>query len=206
VYDAELHARFMRGASDAFFEGFSAMWAASMAFQASLQPTFAGGAAPAARSFDPMPLEPVAAWAWAFDAFRGSSTFAAPSSGQFSFFAPPFAQFTPTAPSDPAQFWTWMVDAYWTWPAMSWSLFQGPMTMMLVSSGLPYAVAAPAAKASAGALEAADAMRLSAIKTFSYFHTDGGHASVQIFPPHPRPASGDRAQRREALRRQLRKS
>lgn len=206
MYDAELHARFMRGASEAFFEGCSAMLAASVAFQASLQPTFGGQAAPAARQINAMPLDPLAAWSWAFDAYRGASPFGAPSVAPFSFFAPPFALFTPTVPTDPAQFWPWMVDAYWTRPAMSWSLFQGPMTMMLVSSGLPYAVAAPAAKASAGALEAADAMRLGAIKTFSYFHTDGGHASVQIFPPHPRPASGDRAQRREALRRQLRKS
>ncbi len=73
-----------------------------------------------------------------------------------------------------------MISAYWTLPAMSWSLYQGPMTMMLVGAGLPYAVAAPTARASAAALEAADAMRLQTIKTFSSFRTDGGHASAQI--------------------------
>lgn len=206
MHDVDLNARFVRGATDAFFEGWAAMWAASLAFQDGLQASLRGADAPPARTFEPMPLEPFAAWSWAFDAYRSSSPISAPGFAQFSFFAPPFAHFTPSIPTDPAQFWSSMVDAYWTWPAMSWSLFQGPMTMMLVNSGLPYAVAAPAAKASAGALEAADAMRLSAIQTFSYFHTNGGHASVQIFPPHPRPASGDRAQRRDAMRRRLRQS
>lgn len=92
----------------------------------------------------------------------------------------------PSKAFDPAHFsatMEGMVRAYWSMPAMPWSLCQMPMTAMFISAGIPYAVAAPAARASAAALDAADAARLQAIKAldaYSTYRSDGGHASAQI--------------------------
>lgn len=76
-----------------------------------------------------------------------------------------------------------MARAFWTMPAMPWTLWHMPMATMFVSAGMPYAVAAPFARASAAALDAADAARLQAVEAFeaySAYRSDGGHASAQI--------------------------
>jgi hypothetical protein len=43
------------------------------------------------------------------------------------------------------------------WGATPWTFYQGPMVAMMLSYGVPYAVAAPTARASTSAMDAADA-------------------------------------------------
>jgi hypothetical protein len=43
------------------------------------------------------------------------------------------------------------------WSVTPWSFYQGPLTAMMLSYGVPYAVAAPTARASTSAMDAADA-------------------------------------------------
>ena len=52
-------------------------------------------------------------------------------------------------------FWPASVQAYWS--GTPWALYQGPMMAMMLSYGVPYAVAAPTARASTSAMDAADA-------------------------------------------------
>jgi hypothetical protein len=43
------------------------------------------------------------------------------------------------------------------WSATPWSIYQAPMMAMMLSYGVPYSVAAPTARASTSAMDAADA-------------------------------------------------
>ena len=49
---------------------------------------------------------------------------------------------------------------FWSWPGMTWACMQMPLTSMLMSSGMPYSVASPSAKAGTAAMDAADAAQL----------------------------------------------
>ncbi|MGQ0457971.1 MAG: hypothetical protein ACT4OU_13035 [Hyphomicrobium sp.] len=218
VYDPELQLRFLRSATDAFFEGAEAFLAASQAWQNAFQPS---PDIQRSRSAAPMPLEPFAAWSWAFDLMRESPAVRPAMSATWPWLgaapakptwpmqafqmnpawamnpgAAPFAS-AATLSADPASLWSSMMTSYWTLPAVSWSLYQGPLMMMLVGSGLPYAIAAPTARASTAALDAADAVRLQTINAFSSFRTDGGHASSLYGTAAPT----DRAAQRAAIRR-----
>ena len=64
-------------------------------------------------------------------------------------------------------------------PASAW-----PMAFMMMSSGVPHAVAWPTAEANAAVLDAADAATRSIKKVFASYQTDGGHAtSLGNWPP-----------------------
>ena len=73
-----------------------------------------------------------------------------------------FGNWTPvTQAPAPAQ-----IDFMQSWMAMAsacsmayfpWTVYQGPMMAMMLSYGVPYAVAAPTARASTSAMDAADA-------------------------------------------------
>lgn len=69
---------------------------------------------------------------------------------------------------------------YFPWPAVTWAYMQTPLTAMLVSSGMPYAVAAPSAMASTCAMDAADAAREQMELVYASYRTDGGHAAAQL--------------------------
>jgi hypothetical protein len=43
------------------------------------------------------------------------------------------------------------------WGMSPWTMYQGPMVAVMLSYGVPYAVAAPTARASTSAMDAADA-------------------------------------------------
>ncbi|MFN0219814.1 MAG: hypothetical protein ACKVP4_13485 [Hyphomicrobium sp.] len=220
MFDPDLQLRFMRSATDAFFEGAEAMMAASRSWQAAL-PGLGGTRGPTA-PVEPMPMEPFAAWSWALDLWRDHPAIKPAMPAQWPWLqsaapkptwplqafqmnsmwamntsAASFGGMSP--PADPAALWSSMMTSYWTLPAVSWSLYQGPLTMMLVTSGLPYAIAGPTARASTAALDAADALRLQTIQTFAAFRTDGGHAATQLFAPEP----DDRQARRDAKRRRV---
>ena len=49
--------------------------------------------------------------------------------------------------------------AFAFWGVSPWNVYQGPMIATMLSYGVPYAVAAPTARASTSALDAADAVR-----------------------------------------------
>jgi hypothetical protein len=160
LFDYALHFRFLQKATDAMFEMGQASVAATLACQK--------------RVYDEMtpenlrPVEPVAWTGW----------FGTP--------APVSRTPTPTQP-DFMQSWLAMANAYssyWTgfqeapasrprpmmmggmaippafqafWGVSPWTYYQGPMVAMMLYYGVPYAVAAPAARASTSAMDAADA-------------------------------------------------
>lgn len=172
----------------------------------------------------PIPTDPIAAWAWAFDAWRTPAnsqqasispwqlpcSSAAPNAMMAAMtpwaflmgannpvtqpaaniysppfglpFANPFSNQALGAPMPTLgpDLWLGMVQAFWSSPAMSWSMYQSPMAAMMVSAGMPYAMALPAARASTSALDAAEAARQQALKVFSAYRSDGGHASTQV--------------------------
>lgn len=110
------------------------------------------------------------------------------------FGANPSLPFWPSASAPPAFDFGFseMMQAYWggssksglagfSWnPAFSWTIYQWPWTMMLISAGVPSAVATPTARCSAATMDAADAAREQMTRMFSAYRSDGGHATAQI--------------------------
>ncbi len=64
------------------------------------------------------------------------------------------------------------------WSPLSWTMWQMPITAMMMSAGMPYSVACPAARASTASLDAMDAARDQVLHVFSAYRTDGGHAAA----------------------------
>ncbi|MGL4397760.1 MAG: hypothetical protein ACRCS9_14565 [Hyphomicrobium sp.] len=58
----------------------------------------------------------------------------------------------------------------WAFPTMPWSMFEHPMTCMMMSSGVPHAVAAPTARANAASMDAAEAARKGFSQTYAHFN------------------------------------
>lgn len=244
MFDFTHQQRFLASATDAFQQYTEFALAASAAWQNAVMGSMNGGQGPAPQPVAPMPTDPIMAWSWALDMWRGPTAqpFQQPAAaammpwwanfGQPAKAAPapanpfamwmtpaappafaawmppalaqPFASMMPqapqpfaawmapqlpmampmqaatslTSPAAAAEMWSAMVSAFWSQPAVSWSLYRGPWTMMFVGAGLPYAIVAPAVCASTSALDAADAVRLQTVEVFSAFRTDGGHASA----------------------------
>lgn len=100
----------------------------------------------------------------------------------------------PTAPvpqMQPADFWKYWgaspakvfagpFASFWPWSAMRWDHVQSPITAMFMSVGMPFAIAAPSAKASTAALDAAHAAREQMDKLYAVYRSDSGHAVAQI--------------------------
>jgi hypothetical protein len=61
-----------------------------------------------------------------------------------------------TSPSA-ASGWQTLAAAGTMWGATPWTFYQGPLMAMMLSFGVPYAVAAPTARASTSAMDAAEA-------------------------------------------------
>jgi hypothetical protein len=79
-----------------------------------------------------------------------------------------------------------MMTAYSrTFPQFSWNIMQGPMTAWLMAIGLPYTVAAPAARGNAASMDAAAAAREGFDRMCASFRTDGGHAVAPILGLEP---------------------
>jgi hypothetical protein len=92
----------------------------------------------------------------------------------------PFARAAPATGFGGPDIMTMMTSWPQMLPPYSWTMFQLPMTAMMMASGIPHSVASPAAKASAATLDAIDAARTQAKNVFSAYRSDGGHASAQI--------------------------
>lgn len=208
MYDFDLQMRFLRSATDAWCELGQASIAAfrempkpgsgaSCGFQ---RPAFGWASTPtdAAAGYDAM----MKAWSWWFSAatqaagapdFWRQSRPAATAHGPFGaqFFdwpASPWGMgsggmgfgFAPNGFLSGANAGGW--PAMWALPwlrAMSpWTY--SPMVAMMMSAGVPYSVAAPTARASASAIDAADAAQQQWQKFFAAYRSDGGFAVAQI--------------------------
>lgn len=93
--------------------------------------------------------------------------------------APSFSNGFGTAPQAFDFGVTDMMRTYFGAPAFSWTMYQWPWTMMLISAGMPQSVASPTARCSAATLDAVDAAREQMTKMFSAYRSEGGHASTQ---------------------------
>lgn len=153
MFDFALHFRCLQKATEAFFEMGQAALAANLAWQTRLNDELTSNIRSVnsddwtatdplsacqrwaeslmAAAFPPPPQTPMEIWqaAWTSPA-AAASAFAAGSS---------------TLPS--VMFWN----------ASPWSLYQGPLMAMMLTYGVPYSVAAPTARASTCAMDAADA-------------------------------------------------
>jgi hypothetical protein len=158
VFDCALHFRFLQKATEAMFEMGQASVAATLACQKRVLDDLIEGKAPASE----LPTMP----AW------------------FAAWSPPPPPAPPPQP-DIMQSWMAMANAcsaYWMgaqtvaasgyrpvaitpfpaaaqaiWGVTPWTMYQAPMVAMMLSYGVPYAVAAPTARASTSAMDAADA-------------------------------------------------
>lgn len=155
MFDCALHFRFLQKATEAMFEMGQASVAAALACQRQVcdeltrqEPDRAEQAKTAwlpdwtlaprpSRAIEPDLIQPWLAMASAYSAFWASSGL-------------PFSMPAPTTFGLPPA-----VQAFWG--LSPWSIYQGPMIATMLSYGIPYAVAAPTARASTSAMDAADA-------------------------------------------------
>lgn len=179
MFDLDLHFKFLRKATEAFFEFGQASVAATTAWQSHVHAQLSG-------------LQPVTTfspWPTWFGAWHSAlqPMYAMPlRQNEFApaWWVPPAAATTaaawwvpPAAPTTAAAWWVppnWPTTAaaWWQQPAnvnwamssfmpaaamVPWGFYQAPMISMMVSNGVPYAVAAPSARASTSAMDAAGA-------------------------------------------------
>ena len=75
-----------------------------------------------------------------------------------------------------------MVKSFWpaaAWQPFSWTMYKWPMTAMMVSAGVPHAVASPAADAGMATMDAVDAAREQASLIFAFFGGDTTERATQ---------------------------
>lgn len=204
LYDFDLQMRFVRSMTDAWFNYATAGFAAYGALQNHIANQL--DEAPAAPT--QAPASPyVQAFGWWMDLFVPPSAKPAPRPAATpADFAAAFFQFAPSHTSHNAfdfgammnpfnafgattavmpNAWTSgmaeMMTAYSrTFPQFSWTIMQGPMTAWLMAIGLPYTVAAPAARGNAASMDAAAAAREGFGRMCASFRSDGGHAVAPI--------------------------
>lgn len=188
MIDPDLQLRFWRNISSAMLHGTDAAFAAAAEWQKEM---LAAGKSPApapkSQNVLPMPFWPMGA----ADQLKTSSAslacfapWAVADTNAFSMMAQ-WANFYRDAmsvmgPNGPYAQWTKTFAPYFPWPAMTWAYMQTPLTAMLMQSGMPYTVAAPSAKASTYAMDAADAAREQIEHVYASYRTDGGHAAAQL--------------------------
>lgn len=158
MFDLDLHFRFLRKATEACFEFGQASAAAANAWQShmheQLNETRPGAAIepwPAWFGFWQNAFQPICAQnEMMISAWR---TMSAWQSGPWSGVTLPAMQ--------PAAFWPMPASMTLPFPYpisfVPWTFYQTPMIAMMVSNGVPYAVAAPTARAGTSAMDAADA-------------------------------------------------
>lgn len=197
MIDPALQMRFWRNFSDAMSHGTDAAFAAAniwqqQMFDAATQKS-AGTATPSL--FWPFQLpqqavqtSPVSAWPflwWLEQAPKSSPTYSfAMSPASFNAMMPWMnfyrQSFELVSPNGPLAQWTKTFAPFLPWPMMTWAMTQTPLTAMLMSSGVPYSVASPSAKAGTYAMDAAEAAREQMQQVYAAYRTDGGHAAAQF--------------------------
>lgn len=184
MFDPELHARFVRSSTNAFLEFSRASMAAAAAWQREASDPRPAPPSPVLPGFEMW----TAAWKfWLESASAPVPDFwrnSRPSYSSYSYSASPAWPwfFGWPAPSNaaPASFMFSSPFAAFDWPMrmMPWSFYQSPLLGMMLSTGMPYTVAAPAARASTSAMEAAEAAQQQFQLMFSSYRTDSGHATA----------------------------
>lgn len=155
MFDCALHFRFLQKATESMFE----MGQASVAAALACQKRFCDDLAP--QDVRPEPANPWPSWYREPGAARPApvaadamqSWFEMASTCSLAYWSLPSA--TPVA-----QTWATgtLPNAIQTfWGISPWTFYQGPMVAMMLSYGVPYAVAAPTARASTSAMDAAEA-------------------------------------------------
>lgn len=193
MFDWNLQLRFWRSATEAMLEGATATLAAAGEFQSHLLAEAEPKAASKAPA--PQPLDAFNPFSWTNAWWQVAMSAAAPQPAPR---AAPIDPLNPvtwfpawvttpvgTSPIAPDQwmkfttdFWFNRAPAWATAPA--WTIWHGPFTLMLMSTGMPHSVASPAARASAASLDAADAAREQMSLAFAAYRSDGGHAAASI--------------------------
>lgn len=154
MFDFALHFRCMQKATEALFEMGQATLAAGIAWQSSLNDELVNTihtttSPPASTTFDPFSL-----WQSWFDCWTSPSAPRRPNSIADAWQA--WATPASTAMVAGASAWPVLTpNAFWN--ATPWTFYQGPLMAMMLSYGVPYSVAAPTARASTCAMDAADA-------------------------------------------------
>ena len=159
MFDCALHFRFLQKATEAMFEMGQASVAATLACQKRLYdemtpegllapeppawPTWFGNWTPVTQAPAPAQIDFMQSWmAMASALFDGL------------FSRRPVGCRGPNV-CDGNSMLPASVQAFWG--VTPWTVYQGPMMAMMLSYGVPYAVAAPTARASTSAMDAADA-------------------------------------------------
>jgi hypothetical protein len=207
MLDPDLQQRFTRGCTDAAFGYSAASTAAYAAFADQVMNFWSGVLQPPRREPEiwrwPVPMAPTPAlapfampFAWALpqapvpaplpaNPWEAMTAFASAMSsalGAMSAPAPkslanPFAMPVTNPMANPMSAWLAMFP--FASPPSAW-----PMAFMMMSSGVPHAVAWPTAKANAAVLDAAGAATQSIRKVFASYQTEGGHAASPGTWPH----------------------
>jgi hypothetical protein len=155
VFDFALHFRCLQKATEALFEMGQASLAAGIAWQNRLQEELTQNIHMATNHENLMPMDPMDPFA-AWQQWMGQWAAAG---------SPPRSN----AIEDAWQAWTSPatnafvagasgLPSLMSWQASPWSIYQAPLMAMLLNYGVPYSVAAPTARASTCALDAADAI------------------------------------------------
>jgi hypothetical protein len=163
LFDCALHFRFLQKATEAMFEMGQASVAASLACQKRLYE----GLTP--EGLLPQPASPWAGW---FGDWTPVASVPVPSppdlmQSWLAMMSACSSAYWPTPQPVPTPQAFAMGNSPWPmpvplsvqafWGVTPWSFYQGPMMAMMLSYGVPYAVAAPTARASTSAMDAADA-------------------------------------------------
>jgi hypothetical protein len=151
LFDFALHFRCLQKATEAFFELGQASLAAGIAWQNRFHEGLAENTRTAKPNNEWSPMDPFAVWRLWMGPWAALAS-------------PPRS----TSIEDAWQAWTspaanaFMAGAS-GWPSMMswqtspWGIYQAPLMAMLLNYGVPYSVAAPTARASTCAMDAADA-------------------------------------------------
>jgi hypothetical protein len=174
MLDLQLQERFTRRCADAAFGYTAAATAAYAAFADQILDFWAGVLNPSRGGSTAAEV----AWSWPVPARQELPCLP----------FVPFAWAAPRHQSAPlgypfgasyAPFSAWLGSFPFAAPPAAW-----PMAFMLIASGVPRAVAWPAAEANAAVMDAADAATVSVQQVFSSYRTDGGHSVArQFWPP-----------------------
>jgi len=154
VFDFALHFRCLQKATEAFFEMSQASLAAGLAWQERLNSEFGHTGRSAPSSDDWMAVQPFSAfnmWVGYWEAASAPAQPVLPLPDFWSAWTPPAGNPFLASPSD------WSAFPFWQAMPMPWSFYQAPLMAMMLTYGVPYSVAAPTARASTCAMDAADA-------------------------------------------------
>jgi hypothetical protein len=154
VFDFALHFRCLQKTTEALFEMGQATLAAGMAWQSSFTDEMVNTIHATTNPPDSTAIDPFSLWQSWLDCWTNPTTPQRSNSIADAWQA--WAAPASTAIVAGAAAWPSLTtNAFWN--ASPWSFYQGPLTAMMLSYGLPYSVAAPTARASTCAMDAADA-------------------------------------------------